>query len=93
MDRANWFGARLRELRGARGWTQRDLAERADLPTNTVSRFERGELVPLWTKVVLLADALGVSLDEFAKKPKDATPRGRGRPRSKPDKPRRHRKG
>jgi transcriptional regulator with XRE-family HTH domain len=75
------------------GWTQRDLAGRASLPSNTISRFERGELVPLWTKVVLLGDALGVSLDEFAKKPKDATPRPRGRPRSKPDTPSRHRKG
>ena len=69
MDKAQRFGPRLKEIRLSRGWTQRDLAERAGLPVNTVGRFERGELVPVWTKAVLLADVLGVSVEEFNREP------------------------
>jgi transcriptional regulator with XRE-family HTH domain len=80
MDKAERFGPRLRELRLRKQWTQKDLASRVGLPVGTVSRFEQGALVPIWTKAVLLADALGVSLDAFTENPRELPPQHRGRP-------------
>lgn len=40
------FGRRVRELRKARGWTQEELAEAADLHENYVSRLETGNQEP-----------------------------------------------
>ncbi|HET7677953.1 MAG TPA: helix-turn-helix transcriptional regulator [Candidatus Limnocylindrales bacterium] len=36
------FADRLRDARHARGWTQRELARRADTDQSTISRAERG---------------------------------------------------
>ena len=41
MDDAR-FGSAVRAVRLKRGWRQRDLAERADISTSTISRIERG---------------------------------------------------
>lgn len=40
----NRLGACLRELRDARGWTQEELGERADVPQTTVSSLESGRV-------------------------------------------------
>jgi len=53
------FGARLREVRLARGLTQRDLADRCGTSVPAISHMERGTKVPNLTTVVRLADALG----------------------------------
>ena len=37
---------RIRALRATRGWTQQQLAERLDVDAVTVSRWERGAVVP-----------------------------------------------
>jgi transcriptional regulator with XRE-family HTH domain len=50
---------RVREMREAKGWTQRDLAREADVRQATVSKAEAGESITLAT-LVKLADALGV---------------------------------
>jgi transcriptional regulator with XRE-family HTH domain len=41
-DYVSDFGRLVRELRTDRGWTQRELAERAHLTETTVSNIERG---------------------------------------------------
>jgi transcriptional regulator with XRE-family HTH domain len=38
------FAATLFQLRDARGWSQQEVAERLGVSTNTVSRWERGEI-------------------------------------------------
>lgn len=62
--RPETFGERVRRLRIARGWDQRQLAEAAGIGQMSVSQSER-DLIPGVTAltVSLLATALGVSMD------------------------------
>src|SRR3954470_23634358 len=76
------FGGRLQELRLARGWSQRDLAQKAGVKVWAVRVWESGKHDPGWTSVVALADALGVSTEAFREAA--AAPRkrwARGRPK------------
>jgi len=41
-----WLGQRLREARRIRGLTQAELADAADVSSETVSRTERGQFAP-----------------------------------------------
>ena len=56
------IGGRLRHARERRAWSQRDLAERAGLPQQTVLRVEhdRYENRPRPSTIRKLAEALGV---------------------------------
>ena len=59
------IGARLKEARQARGWSQATLAARAELKGGQahLSRLEAGDWTPrVWT-LVQLAGALGVTTD------------------------------
>ena len=69
------FGARLRELRIRAGMTQTELADAAEVSQNGLSHWETGSREPGWSTIVKLADALGVSCEEFREKP--APKRGR----------------
>ena len=60
------FGPILRACRAAQGWTQRELAERAGVAVATVQCYERGVRAPSLACAELLADALGVTLDQLA---------------------------
>jgi transcriptional regulator with XRE-family HTH domain len=60
------FGTRLRNLREAAGLSQVQLGERAGgIAYQTIAKYERGEMVPNWPTVLDLAEALGVSTEEF----------------------------
>ncbi|WP_308799544.1 helix-turn-helix domain-containing protein [Agromyces silvae] len=59
------FGARVRELRTARGWSQEEFAHRADLDRTYVSGVERGVRNPTLDVINHLAKALGVDVMEF----------------------------
>lgn len=72
------FGSRLRQLRSAAGLRQAELAERADLASETISRMETGK----WPNTTIevaerLADALGVSITDLfvGSKPPDVKQR------------------
>ena len=78
---AEWFAARLRELRVAARLTQGQLAEKAGVKRGAIARWELGTREPSWSNVVALADALGVSCDEFRQEPGAAPEPQRGRPR------------
>jgi transcriptional regulator with XRE-family HTH domain len=58
------FGARLKQERERRGWTQQELSTRAAVPYMTIWRIERGD--HQYTRMdvaVKCARAFGVSLD------------------------------
>jgi transcriptional regulator with XRE-family HTH domain len=59
------FGPRLKQLREGAGLTQAQLAERAGLHPQGIVKLERNEREPAWGTVLALADALGVSCDDF----------------------------
>ena len=60
------FGDWLRRLRAAKGKTQKELADAADLHPNTVARLERGEHEPAWPLVLKLSGVLGVECTAFS---------------------------
>ena len=64
-----WDGARLRELRNLRGYTQDELAEVAGIANSeNISRWEKNKARPGFEDVVKLADALRVSCEAFRQK-------------------------
>ncbi|BFH14259.1 helix-turn-helix domain-containing protein [Paenibacillus melissococcoides] len=55
---------KLEKLRKERGWTQAELAERAGLLQNDISRFDR-QTQGSYVKIISLARALGVAVEEL----------------------------
>lgn len=54
------IGERIRELRKAKGWTQDDLAEAANIHRVTIAQYEAGKVIPKSTSLKRLTDALEV---------------------------------
>ena len=63
--RSERIGPSVRRLRLARGMTQRELAEAADCADPTLSRIERGRLVPSVELANRIAAALEVGVDDL----------------------------
>lgn len=61
------FGQALRSLRTKRGWTQTDLALRAEVDRNYVSLIELGRNSPSVRMVFRLCDALDVTASDLLK--------------------------
>jgi transcriptional regulator with XRE-family HTH domain len=61
------IGRRIAELREAAGMTQEDLAGKAGMATENLSRAERGRTTPHLMKLIGIADALGVTLDDIVR--------------------------
>lgn len=57
------FEERLLEIRKSRGMSQEVLAEKIGVSRQAVSKWETGEALPDYAKLIALADALEVSLD------------------------------
>jgi transcriptional regulator with XRE-family HTH domain len=68
---------RLRDLRGERGLTLAQVAERANLDVSTLSRLESGKRRLTLEHLPGLAAALGVSIDELIGAPPSFDPRVR----------------
>ena len=60
MDDATRLGARVREVRLARGMTQERLAEAADVSGAYVAQIEGGKAIPSVAALMRIAKALGV---------------------------------
>lgn len=54
------FAREVREQREARGWTQEELAERANLNRSYVGEIERGVATPSISTIAKLASGLGL---------------------------------
>ena len=61
------FGTRVREHREKRGWSQEELAHRADVDVSYLSEIERGKVEPCLNKMKDLAEAFGISLAEIVR--------------------------
>lgn len=56
-------GKRIRKYRGLNGYTQEKLAELVEVSTTTISRLENGDQMVKVSKLMQIADALGVTAD------------------------------
>ena len=66
MDAAKRFRESLADLRKRRNWTQEELGERTGLTRETVAAWEQGRAMgEAVNKLVAVADALEVTLDEL----------------------------
>lgn len=59
------LGKNIRERRNQLGWTQATLAELVKVDVETISRIERGAIVPSILKLEHIADALNTSLADL----------------------------
>ena len=59
------FGANLKTLRKAKGFSQEELANHADIPINQVGRIERGEVNTTISTIYALAEALKINVKEL----------------------------
>jgi len=64
---AELFGAVVRELREARGWTQEQLAERSEMNASYLGFVERGDNVPTLTIIIQIAEGLSVEPADLLK--------------------------
>lgn len=64
------FGLRLKELRDAKGMTQEDLAEKAELFRTYLSRIETGSANPTLTVIYQLARAVEEAPSSLLEPPK-----------------------
>ncbi|MFM0219954.1 helix-turn-helix domain-containing protein [Paraburkholderia caledonica] len=62
---ASQLGAALARIRAERGYTQEVLAERLQVTVETISRFERGIVLPTLPRLYELADVLSVPAVEL----------------------------
>jgi transcriptional regulator with XRE-family HTH domain len=74
------FSDKLHELRKQAGLSQAQLAAASRVPVWTLRGYEQGRREPLWLVLFKLADALGVSVEEFrdclpGKRPAKVAPR------------------
>ena len=66
MAEKTTIGKRISDLRKAAGLTQEELAAKAGMAVENLSRAERDQTTPHLMKLVGIADALEVSLDDLA---------------------------
>lgn len=59
------LGKRIYTLRKAKGYSQEQLANMADIPINQVGRIERAEINASISTISFIADALEISLNEL----------------------------
>ena len=58
-------GKAIQRIRKERGLTQEQLAEMTDVASNSISRIERGLLIPALPTLIDICNALGTSADSI----------------------------
>ncbi len=64
----NETAQKIKELRGRRGYSQEELAEKSGLTSRTIQRIESGETEPRGDSMTRLAAALDVTVDDLVKR-------------------------
>lgn len=59
------IGENVRALRKARGWTQEELGEQADMSYKALGEIERGEVNPSLNSLLKIANALQIQISEL----------------------------
>ena len=62
------FSAAMRDARTAKGFTQKDLANRAQLPVADIQKYENGKAVPNQQHISKIQRVLGINLSKLNKK-------------------------
>jgi len=65
QQRSPTLGARLRELRRARGWTLAEVAARSGISQSTLSKVENQQMSLTYDNIIRLADGLDVDPSEL----------------------------
>ncbi len=75
------MGGRFKRLREQAGFSQSGLAEATGIPNGTIKNWEQDRRVPRLDHAMMVAKALGISLDTLAgmDEPPPATPKRRGK--------------
>lgn len=73
------FGLRLRRLRQVAGLTLKELAERANLATSTISKIENDRMSPTYDVLLRLAGGLSIDLSSLLEGPSPTTVQASGR--------------
>ena len=58
-------GQAIQRIRKERGMTQEDLADKSGITSNTVSRIERGLLIPVLPTLIDICNVLGTGADSI----------------------------
>lgn len=66
-NRLKNIGINIKSERLRRGISQEELAEKCDISRNSVSLIETGKINPTIIRVIDIADALGVDIDDLVK--------------------------
>lgn len=61
------FNERLMDLRKSKGLSQEELGEKIGVSRQSVSKWELGTSYPDFTRLVVLSDYYGITLDELVK--------------------------
>ena len=59
------FGARLKQLRTAKGWTLEALANECDLELSQIHRIEQGKINPTLSTIQAIAKGFNLSIAEL----------------------------
>jgi transcriptional regulator with XRE-family HTH domain len=78
---AEHFAGRLKELREQAGLTQQQLADKAGIGKDSVAQLEQGRNQASWAFVLALADALGITPNDFRQAAASRVEVKRGRPK------------
>jgi transcriptional regulator with XRE-family HTH domain len=65
VERRRVLGQRIFDFRRAAGLSQEQLANRVGLDRRSIQRYESGNRDPRFTDLVLLATAMGVTVEEL----------------------------
>lgn len=68
------IGERIKQTRKAKGLTQKELAETAEITVAAISRYESGDREPKAGSLIKIAEAFGVPVSELLGEPRQTTP-------------------